>query len=231
MNLVCDVSRFQGPDYPFAALAAAGVRGVYIEATRGNDSPNPYFREQVDAALAAGLAVGAYHFCYPLPDSPGHVNRDPLGQANLFWQTAEYLYAQKGAQLLPPMADCEWPEQPAFGEWSVTPTSIARWIVSFCAHVDAIFLRTCGVYAGPWWWSLLPAGEVAGLSVRPLWVSEYPVGGPLSSPPTSAAPRMAPWGSATLWQFTDDFEAGGCSRCDGGVFLGDEVAWQALLSG
>ena len=143
--LVLDVSQFQPATIDFKKYADAGVRGVYVQATRGNDGSNPYFEQQVKGAIDQGLAVGAYHFCYPLPTAPGHLNRDPRGQATLFKDKA--LEIISGAPLkMPPMADVEWPLYGDWSKWVVTADLIGDWVPEFVKCVDEDWGKTCGVY-------------------------------------------------------------------------------------
>jgi lysozyme len=57
-----DVSSFQGADFPFHTAKASGIDGVWIKATEGHTWVSPTLRSQVEAARAAGLRVGFYHF-------------------------------------------------------------------------------------------------------------------------------------------------------------------------
>ena len=228
MILIGDVSEFQGPNFNFKALATAGVRACYVKAQQGNDHPNQYFDEQVEAGVAAGLDMGAYHFSEPLPEVPGRVNRDPLGQAQLFFAATAAARA-RGDLKLPPMQDLEWPVAAAWVEWGVTGTSIARWAAMFAAHVDAMWLRSCGIYIDPSFAASLPQIELTMMRFRALWGAAYPIGGFLSAPPSASPPSIPPWGRPTLWQFTDKFSVPGCQACDCSVFLGDETAYQAFL--
>jgi lysozyme len=56
-----DVSHHQGR-IEWSRVAADGISFAYIKATEGGDFVDPRFRENWDAAGAAGLARGAYHF-------------------------------------------------------------------------------------------------------------------------------------------------------------------------
>lgn len=46
----------------FAALKNQGIQFVWLKATQGGGYKDPSFPQRCDAALAAGLLVGAYHF-------------------------------------------------------------------------------------------------------------------------------------------------------------------------
>lgn len=226
MGLIVDVSQFNGT-IDFKSLAAEGVVGCYVQAQRGNDGPNPSFAQQVAAARTAGLAVGAYLFAYPLPDAPGHQDRDPVGQADLFWQASGGLGSTPGD--LPPMLDCEWPVESCWAPWGVTPETIAEWVGACLNALDGRFNRTTGVYTGRAWWKALGASgaTLANVELRPLWLAEYPILGPMTEPPAIPPAAPAPWAKATLWQFTNRFLG---QNLDGTTFLGEDVAWRAFLT-
>jgi lysozyme len=59
-----DVSVHQGT-IDYADVKAAGIDGVYIKATEGEDFIDSRFASNVRNARAAGLKVGAYHFLRP----------------------------------------------------------------------------------------------------------------------------------------------------------------------
>ena len=89
-----DVSRFQtGIDWRQAR--AAGVSFAYIKATEGGDLVDPMFRHHWQAAAAAGVARGAYHFYYHC--------RSPEDQARWFFANVP-----RTAGALPPVLDMEW---------------------------------------------------------------------------------------------------------------------------
>lgn len=69
-----DVSHHQGA-IDWRALARDDVHFAYIKASEGGDFVDPRFGENWDAALAAGLYVGGYHFftlCRPGEDQALH---------------------------------------------------------------------------------------------------------------------------------------------------------------
>ena len=58
-----DVSKYQG-DIDWAQVKASGVKFAYIKATEGGDFVDPKFQQNWNAAKAAGMHRGAYHFVY-----------------------------------------------------------------------------------------------------------------------------------------------------------------------
>ena len=58
-----DVSKYQG-DIDWDAVAASGVKFVWIKATEGGDHADEKFQANWDGAKRVGIAHGAYHFVY-----------------------------------------------------------------------------------------------------------------------------------------------------------------------
>ncbi len=59
-----DVSDFQ-PVVDWAQVKAGGVTFAFVKATEGTGFTAKTFKSKWTAARAAGLLVGAYHFCRP----------------------------------------------------------------------------------------------------------------------------------------------------------------------
>jgi lysozyme len=89
-----DVSRWQG-NINWDKLRAQGANFAYIKATDGGDHLDPMFRYNWQAAHAAGLRRGAYHFFYWC--------RNAAEQARWFMRNVP---RTEGA--LPPVLDVEW---------------------------------------------------------------------------------------------------------------------------
>lgn len=71
-----DVSSNNQHPIDFSWLTANGVTGIWVKATESNTYTNSEFISDCEAALAAGLQVGAYHF--------GHPGVDVTSQWNYF---------------------------------------------------------------------------------------------------------------------------------------------------
>ncbi len=89
-----DVARYQG-NIDWHAVKAAGTRFAFIKATEGGDYIDPMFRANWDAAKAAGVPRGAYHFVFWC--RPAHE------QAQWFIQ-----HIPNDPDALPPVLDLEW---------------------------------------------------------------------------------------------------------------------------
>jgi hypothetical protein len=59
-----DVSNWQG-NIDWNKVAGAGKRFAFVKATEGVDYVDPFYSQNHDEALAAGLGLGAYHFARP----------------------------------------------------------------------------------------------------------------------------------------------------------------------
>lgn len=70
---VVDVSSWQHPGnapIDWGAVKGDGVVGAIVKLTQGTGYVNPYGVDDINAAAAAGLLTGAYHFCTPAASSP-----------------------------------------------------------------------------------------------------------------------------------------------------------------
>lgn len=226
-----DISRFQ-TSVDFVALRAAGVRFLLIEAQEGNDRANPLFDVQVAAARAAGIDVGAYLYIYPLPNAPGHVNRDPRGQAELFFNASRGLGSQLGD--LPPFLDMEYPSPKDWPTWGCSKDQIRAWLLACRDEVRTLFGRTPGIYVDPDFYAHIdPEGDLP-IADSPLWLAEYPGPWDRTWPPdgTPSPKPPKPFPNVAIWQHGCKLrlpQAGG-AVFDGDVFLGDEDAYQELLN-
>lgn len=74
-----DISANQAHPIDFVKVKASGVAAVFIKATQGLNYVNPYFNQDLKAAIAAGLQVAAYHF---------YGGGDPAAEAAFFKSVA-----------------------------------------------------------------------------------------------------------------------------------------------
>jgi lysozyme len=149
IEAVIDLSHWQA-EVDFAAVKAGGVAAVILKATQGMSWVDPAFVGRVRDASAAGLLVGAYHFCD---------GSKPAIQAGHFLRVAS---------AVPVLAlDIEANALPGA---SATPEIGAE----IAARVQIRTGRAPLVYVGRWG----PSGTGAGLPNRilgrcPLWLPEY----------------------------------------------------------
>lgn len=173
-----DLSNNNSTGHDFkTAYVKGGQRRVYLKRVEGThfvDTTYPALRQ---AALKAGLHVGAYDFLHPLEAPPK--------------DAADYLLSQLALPLKPgrdlrPALDCEWGSPSvAVGQWIVT---VAKFVVSKTGVKPLIYgsgywLEGCGFQTAP----------------GPLWLAaygrndgkEYPVG-----------KLPAPWQTLAAHQYT-----------------------------
>jgi lysozyme len=89
-----DVSKYQG-EIDWHALRQGGISFAFIKATEGGDRVDDMFRHNWNAARAAGIPRGAYHFFY--------FCRPAIEQARWFIQ-----HVPRDTSALPPVLDMEW---------------------------------------------------------------------------------------------------------------------------
>lgn len=115
-----DVSSWQHPnDAPidWAKVYAAGWRFVILKATQGTWYASKYFADDYEGAIAAGLAVGTYHFT--------ESNRTSA-EAEMSW----YLSQTKGLDL----QLGRWLDVESWG--SQTPPDLAEWVQQALSMID-----------------------------------------------------------------------------------------------
>ena len=144
-----DVSHHQGSiDWP--ALAADGVDFAFIKATEGGDFSDARFKENWQAARAAGVVAGAYHF-YTFC-------RKPQEQAAHFIATVP-----KETGMLAPAVDVEYG-----GNCDRKPSRVefAAEFNAFLRQVEAHFGQRMVIYATKESYTTLLAGRFTD---RPFW--------------------------------------------------------------
>ncbi|MEK8030595.1 GH25 family lysozyme [Ideonella sp. DXS29W] len=143
-----DLSNWQG-QVDFAQLKGAGVDYVFIKASQGATVADADYPRNIQAARAAGLAAGSYHF-YVTGDTP---------QAQ-FANFSSQVQLQPGD--LPPVIDIE----------SLNGGSSAELVAALKQYIGLVEQRY-GVrpiiYAG----ESFANGYLAGLSAYPLWLADY----------------------------------------------------------
>ena len=193
-----DISAVQG-NIDWTAVAAGGIQFVIVKCSTGNDpGVDPDFAQNVAGARAAGVAVGGYHFGYPLPADPNHPNRDPAGQAALAFQKFAGLGTAAGA--LPPVLDLEWPAVPDWRKWGCNASQILAWGLAFLQAAEALWGVKPFVYSYPDFLKQIHVEDEPGYADYPLWMAAY-AHYPKRTPPGGASPIVpAPWNDWALWQ-------------------------------
>lgn len=243
MILGVDVSALQGA-IDWRRFHDQGVRFAWLKCTTGNErGRDSFFARNVQAAKDAGILVGAYHFCYPLPHGAEHpAGRDPVTQARRAFAEADQLGRLEGE--LPPAVDLEWPPQweqkdgqltNVWNRWGVTAGSIATWALAFLAEAERLWGRTPVLYTYPDFWRSLGAeGRRSEFGRYPLWIAHYKHPGP-GLPPLGSMPIVPwPWSRPLVWQFSANNGArlDGCATdIDRNAFMGTDAELRELGAG
>jgi lysozyme len=176
-----DVSHYEGT-IDWAAVHAAGIDFAFMKATENIDFVDPQFATNWQAAGAAGVIRGAYHFFRP--------EVDPVAQA-------DYFVAHAG---VPAAGDL-----PLTLDLEVTDTdsvaAAAQSALQFLARVAATTGRTPIVYTSA---SFMDStlGSPAGFGGYTLWVANWQV----SCPSMPSA-----WSDWRFWQKADNGTVAGIS--------------------
>lgn len=225
-----DVSSLQTATWNPVEVAKAGFEFVYIQSSRYSSTREGRYRKAVDEALAAGLKVGAYHFC-------SH-DTDPVKQAAFFYEASAGLGSKPGE--LPPMADWEFCTASKYKDH---PNHCVDWIEAFLDESNRlwypdndlrIFRRSCVVYTYPNYAGThrVPLRNSKRLALAPLCYASYHarskyVPNSVAEVPFHSVPE--PWKRALLVQYSGNDSApvpGVAVSCDRQVFTGSSGEWQ-----
>lgn len=199
-----DTSRYQ-TQVDWATARANGINFTFIKATEGADDADPMFRDHWNAARAAGVATGAYHFWYHC--APGRA------QAQNFIRRVP-----KASGALPPVLDLEWtpfsptctrrpPQAELLSEAQVFIDTVAR-------HYGQMPL----VYVSP---DIFASHELWRLRGVEFWVRS------VANHPSKVYPGTR-W---TFWQYSGTGQIPGkAGDGDLNVFAGSPAEWQAWLA-
>ncbi len=201
-----DVSKYQG-DIDWESVRQGGITFAYIKATEGSDRVDQKFRQNWDAAKAAGLKRGAYHFAYWC--------RKPEEEMQNFLSTVP-----NDPDALPPVLDVE--ATPTSGTCHKTlyhDETIAQMrrmleIMERAYGKRPVIYTTVDFYQ-----SILSPNE---LTEYPIWIRS-----------TKYSPHVR-YGSRKwhLWQFQSDARIPGIrGNVDRNAFHGDARQFQAFASG
>lgn len=183
-----DVSKHNGK-IDWVKLRQNGYEFVYIKHSQGVGSLDPKFSDHFQAAKAAGLKVGLYHFA-------SLNNPDEVADAKA---EAEYFILQTRnvkADLLP-VIDVET------NEVNLTPSEVEQWIQTYYDTLGG----KCILYSGSWFLNsnLNPNHRLGNI---PLWLSSYPFDRSLSVVNETLLPSLknpkppVGWTDYIMWQWS-----------------------------
>ncbi len=167
-----DVSQWQGY-IEFEAVRRAGVELVYIKASEGTESVDPFLFRNYANARNAGLRVGFYHYL------TARTEEEAKAEAYHFVETVEGLV--NDARLVMDIEDIA----------GLTREEVNQVAGAFLQAVQEHSGKQPAVYAGA-----DNAARVLGeeFAVYPLWIAEYDVDEPTMN---------HPWETWAGWQYTD----------------------------
>ena len=170
-----DVSAIQGM-VPWKEVSDAGISFAYLRCAIGNEPKvDTKFALNAHAAKEAGLLVGPYFFCFPLP----HLS--PEEQARHHYRLAhvgDHALGENSGEL-PPACDLEWPAPEDWEKWKCTGAEIADWGIQYLSELYRLFQRKPVVYTYPWFWKKLSEATEKGLeryAEFSLWLASYRTG-------------------------------------------------------
>jgi GH25 family lysozyme M1 (1,4-beta-N-acetylmuramidase) len=181
------------------ALKKAGYRFAAIKVSEGTYYLNPFFRSDVTAATAAGLAVFPYVFANP-HDSGG------AAQANYAIAHISYRHTRKMLSLVVDLEKDPYTRQDHVnGCYGLSKKRMVSWIAAFAARTKALTGRKPMIYTNPTWWHSC-TGDSRAFRNDPLWIADYGSGPP-------EAPKG--WPRWTIWQYTNNARVQGVTKRGG----------------
>lgn len=197
-----DVSAWQG-EIDWEVLAGQGLRFAFLKATEGSSFTDARFAQNWPAALAAGLAAGAYHFFSY--DSPGEA------QAEHFIATVP-----TEADALPPVIDLEF--YGGYDRRPPDPEPVRRELGCLIERLERHYGRPPILYATCRAYELYLAGHFENC---PIWIRQV-----------YAAPRLSDQRAPVFWQYSDRCRLPGYEGAEGridlNVFCGSEAEFEAF---
>ena len=184
-----DVSHWQGTiDWP--RVAGAGKKFVFLKASEGRNYTDPTYAGNRQAAKAAGLRTGAYHFA-----RPETVAGDAVGEAQVFVAAAKL---QSGD--LRPVLDIE-----VNGGLGVA--ALQAWVRTWLDEVYRLTGQRAIVYTSPNFWrtSMGDTQSIAQAGYTTLWIAHWG-----ASSPTVPAGNWAGYGWS-FWQYSSTGRVSGIS--------------------
>ena len=164
----------------FAKAKLDGVVGCIVRAEYGK-SIDAYFHRHIEAAMAAGMRVGAYAFQMTDADPTDEVAA-LANDLRLAGYALDY-----GVSL-----DVETLNHQA-------PGNVVTWADAYIEEMQQQLGQPFGMlYTGPGFWRSLGAvGQTAAWAARKLWVANYGVSSPMLTPPWG---KWQQPGGPVLWQ-------------------------------
>jgi GH25 family lysozyme M1 (1,4-beta-N-acetylmuramidase) len=205
-----DVSSYQGnPNWTSVKSDPNKYQFAYAKATESTSIADASFASNMTNGMAAGLKMGAYHFCNPIANSAS-------SEATYFLSKAKNYCTNCN---MPPMLDVE--DSPGESALSTMGgAALTTWVVAWCTAVQnatgiAPIIYTSGSYAK----LMQSAATKYGL-----WIAT------VSNNPATPPSTTGSWSTWVLNQYSWTGSVSGISgSVDQDVFNGNQAAFNALV--
>lgn len=201
-----DVAAHQHPGgtpIDWSKVRTDGQSFAFVKATEGGDWVNPHYVEDIQAANAAGLKTGAYHYARPAGDAKTQA-------ANFAAQIA-----LAPDQTLPPALDIEVAE-------GKSAAQLEQWIEDFTSELKRLTGRTPMIYTYKYFW-MGQMNNSQKFSDMPLWLAAYQ---------DQAPEAVGGWNELSFWQRSGSGKVAGISTdVDMNLFNGSKQQLQSFSDG
>lgn len=201
-----DVAAHQHPGgtpIDWSKVRTDGQSFAFVKATEGGDWVNPHYVEDIQAANAAGLKTGAYHYARPAGDAKTQA-------ANFAAQIA-----LAPDQTLPPALDIEVAE-------GKSAAQLEQWIEEFTSELKRLIGRTPMIYTYKYFW-MGQMNNSQKFSDMPLWLAAYQ---------DQAPEAVGGWNELSFWQRSGSGKVAGISTdVDMNLFNGSKQQLQSFSDG
>lgn len=201
-----DVAAHQHPGgtpIDWSKVRTDGQSFAFVKATEGGDWVNPHYVEDIQAANAAGLKTGAYHYARPAGDAKTQA-------ANFAAQIA-----LAPDQTLPPALDIEVAE-------GKSAAQLEQWIEEFTSELKRLTGRTPMIYTYKYFW-MGQMNNSQKFSDLPLWLAAYQ---------DQAPDTVGGWNKLSFWQRSGSGKVAGIpTDVDMNLFNGSKQQLQSFSDG
>ena len=201
-----DVAAHQHPGgtpIDWSKVRTDGQSFAFVKATEGGDWVNPHYVEDIQAANAAGLKTGAYHYARPAGDAKTQA-------ANFAAQIA-----LAPDQTLPPALDIEVAE-------GKSAAQLEQWIEEFTSELKRLTDRTPMIYTYKYFW-MGQMNNSQKFSDMPLWLAAYQ---------DQAPEAVGGWKKLSFWQRSGSGKVAGIpTDVDMNLFNGSKQQLQSFSGG
>jgi GH25 family lysozyme M1 (1,4-beta-N-acetylmuramidase) len=166
------------------ATIAKSFSFALLECGIGNDGMSSVYAANKGYASNVGMKVMPYHFLYCLPDDGVHLNRDPVGQANL-----HFSYSPGKC-----CADLEFPVKADWAQWDVPNAAfIEDWVNAYMEQMKTLSGSYPILYCYPYYLSTI--NNPASFAQYSKWLALYASNG-------QGMPAQTPdfWDNWVIWQ-------------------------------